>query len=370
MKRLFYPCTFVVAFLALYCGPAQAVRTSSLIASLSACDGTFFSAVHEKQKALTKISSIRQASGSASFIEVPDRLRPTGYTTMFSAQYQDEAAKLLGYYDLVSDFGSAGRYYSWGFIVPGSVEQVKNSLMPSIAERHRLRQVAGAYARSDLWKDGEWRADDSLVAGELPKAGTVERVFLIQDASRDFPGSTFVGCTLQGSISNTMLAVTRPDIDIPGQVEASTHLSTSKKLANLIFGDTLYLNYRSMLVDWYKVDRWSLAMLRCMQTLRASDISDVIAAQLENDLSADRQAQILAFMQTDTGSKVIRELHRQQQKDPLAGAPVEFYETDRRNMDAINKGIDDIVKHAKSPRYQLASSALIAEKYAQCKKSQ
>ncbi|WP_211466664.1 hypothetical protein [Collimonas silvisoli] len=186
--------------------------STTLVGALSSCQNNFFAMVGAKRDALEKLTTIKPISDAMAFIPVQDRVNEKASVVQFSAPYQDGKVALTGYFDEIVDLATAGKYYSWGFLVHGNVRDVAKQLVPEIYEAGRLRKAGDVYVRSDVWKDGHWQKNDQLAGGTIPQPGTVERVLLIEDAAPDFPGAVRVGCSLQGSVTVEMLKSERPDI--------------------------------------------------------------------------------------------------------------------------------------------------------------
>ncbi|AXV84549.1 hypothetical protein [Ralstonia solanacearum] len=184
----------------------------TLVGALSSCQKEFFAAIGAKREALSALATVKQRAGGVAFIAVPDRDKEDASAVRFSAPYQDAGVPVIAYFDEVRDIGALGKYYAWGFIVPGKLDDIAKQVTARIAESKRLRSTEGVYVRSDLWKDGHWQADDQLAGDTPPAPGTVERVLLIEEAGPAFPGAVRIGCSLQGSVTAEMLASERPDL--------------------------------------------------------------------------------------------------------------------------------------------------------------
>lgn len=184
----------------------------TLIGALSSCQKGFFAAIEAKRDVLSPLTTVKQRSAGTAFIVVPDRAKEDASFVRFSAPYQDADVPLIAYFDEVRDLGAQGKYYSWGFVVPGEVDAIAKQVAPRLAESKRVRFADGVFVRSDRWENGHWQADDQLAGDTPPAPGTVERVLLIEDAAPEFPGAVRVGCSLQGSVTAQMLAMERPDL--------------------------------------------------------------------------------------------------------------------------------------------------------------
>jgi len=212
MSKKTFEVMLVGSVMALAAQAHAAEPAGTLIGALSSCQKGFFDAVEAKHDALSKIATVQRHAGGTAFIEVTGRAKEDASFVRFSAPYQDADVPLIGYFDEVRDIGTLGKYYSWGFVVQGKVDDIAKQATPRLAEAKRVRAAEGVYVRSDLWRNGHWQDDDQLAGNTAPAPGTVERVLLIEDAGPEFSGAVRIGCSLQGSVTPAMLATERPDI--------------------------------------------------------------------------------------------------------------------------------------------------------------
>ena len=190
---------------------AQAQLSDTTLRGLSACDASFFRSLQQDSAALA--GSVPLATrGDTSWIKVPNRNQAQAGSIEFAAPVRAGGLTLLGYTDEVSDLGSLGLYYSWGFLVAGKVDAVYRQLLPLIHDARRMRADDGAYVRSDVrLPGGPWQAFASA-SGVAAGRGKVERVFLIEPHG-ELDGVVRVGCSLQGGVDAALLREARPDID-------------------------------------------------------------------------------------------------------------------------------------------------------------
>jgi hypothetical protein len=213
MKQIFF--LYVVLLLNPIISVAQPLSSDDLIRQLSSCDAKFFRAIKENDSNLRSVAPIAYR-GEIAFWIVPDRKVDEKSMVMFSAPI-DGKVKLIGYTDDIVDLDSMGMYYSWGFLASGSPESLAKAIKPMIDDGNRLRKDGDVYVRSEIRSaaaGSTWEKNDNLAGGAVPRKGTIERVFLLEDAGDKYPGVTRISCSLQGSVTPQLLATERPDIEL------------------------------------------------------------------------------------------------------------------------------------------------------------
>lgn len=193
---------------------AQPSISDKLIRQFSSCDARFFRAIKQYASSLKGTGPLT-FKGDIAFWKVPDRNVEEKSVILFSTPIIGKLT-LIGYSDDIFDLKSSGMYYTWGFLAKGSLESIAEAIRPLIEDGARLRKEGDAYARSEIRYladvDGKWQMDDTLASGTVPKAGTVERVLVLDDVNDTYPGVTRISCSLQGSVTPSLLATERPDI--------------------------------------------------------------------------------------------------------------------------------------------------------------
>lgn len=185
-----------------------------LVASLSRCDGSFFPLLMKHRDELQAQAPVepRARSGTWAVENVAD---PDENRVFFSAPLKIGELDIIGYFDEVIAI-PGGIAVSWGFMLASTLPQAEAALRPLLWDAARLRPDEGYFVRSEVWRHEQPKAGWSKETTEpgLPKAGTVERVFLIETVEGD---ASFVraGCSLQGSVSRNLLREIRPEFPIP-----------------------------------------------------------------------------------------------------------------------------------------------------------
>lgn len=187
-------------------------NTEELPAALSRCDAAFFLRLHDQREKLTENTPIR-TMGQAGYISVPDQRNESANHVLFTKPLSTRGLTIVGYFDEIIEHPTMGAFYSWGFLIRGSLSAVIENLRPVIWEANRLRREEELFVRSEVWRtarpqDG-WRRENTEPGP--PKPGTVERVLLVEPSSTD-PTHIRFGCSLQGEVTRAMLRELRPDL--------------------------------------------------------------------------------------------------------------------------------------------------------------
>ncbi len=192
-----------VAALAICSAPLAGAST--LTQSLIQCDASFFQALHEHHQALGSVVSMG-TNKQLGWIPVPDRNHDDKASVTFSKPLADGSLHLTGYYDSYFNLGEQGNYYSWGFFLDESREQI-------IAATPEARWVKAGdeYVSNPRIKfsDNEpWQANTSAASGIAPAKGSMEKVVLLETVN----GRSMLTCSVQGSVDAVVLEQERPDL--------------------------------------------------------------------------------------------------------------------------------------------------------------
>ena len=186
-----------------------------LISALSYCDDRFFQEMGRNKEHLQSLGEFG-INGDIGFFVVKDRDQEPRYL-MFSNELAGKT-KIIGYLDSFTSHNSLGQYYYWGFLVSGTVEETRKAILPLLHNAKWLRGERGGYVISELYDLKQpgygWMLFNNLKSGTIPSKDTLERVFRIEKAGKDYPpGMTLVNCSLQGrQIPDDILHSLRPDI--------------------------------------------------------------------------------------------------------------------------------------------------------------
>lgn len=190
---------------------AQAQAVDNIFRKFSQCDAGFFKAMKQESQIVQALAPT-DSVGEALWFKVPNRNAENNGMTLLTGNPAISGLPVLSYLDEVSDLGSLGRFYYWGFKVKGTQIEVLEKLKPLVHESERLRRDTPVYVRTELNTDGVNWVPVKTASG-LPKAGTVERAFLFETDDKD-NNITKVFCSLQGSVTAEHLKALRPDIDV------------------------------------------------------------------------------------------------------------------------------------------------------------
>ncbi|WP_288392937.1 hypothetical protein [uncultured Herbaspirillum sp.] len=202
--------TAMLASIVLTALPASAQIAEQTIREFTGCGSSFFSVLAQDAAASQTFPTL-QRQGEIAWLKVQDRKTAPANQIDFSAAVTVGGMKLLGYFDEITDLKELGRYYYWGFIVEGTVEEVMAKLRPMVKDASRLQRVETDYARTELKTgSGEWLAINTA-ASSAPRKNTIERAFIVESMENN-PRATRVSCSLQGSVTASVLQKERPDL--------------------------------------------------------------------------------------------------------------------------------------------------------------
>ncbi len=204
------PLAALFAALTLTALPASAQIAEQTLREFTACNGSFFRALAQDAAAGQAWPALER-KGEIAWIKVRDRKSTPENQLDFASPVTVGGLKLLGYFDEISDLQQLGRYYYWGFIVEGSVEEVIGKLRPMTVNANRLRPAGPDYARTEV-KIGssDWLAFN-MGSGSVPRKNTIERALIIEGMENNVH-ATRVSCSLQGAVTAMVLMTERPDL--------------------------------------------------------------------------------------------------------------------------------------------------------------
>jgi hypothetical protein len=186
--------------------------SENLVTELTACSPSFFSYIHKNEKILSKYAPVEQKTDFSHF-KVRDRTAlGEASTVFFSKPVAINGLKLLGYTDSVMDGTvlNIGMYYSWGLIIEGSPQKLKDSLKQINWQNPEPNIYIGNPQMIRSVKNSlQWENTDEILSGTVPTQGTVEKVLIIESQT---PNKSTITCNIQGSVTEELLKQERPDL--------------------------------------------------------------------------------------------------------------------------------------------------------------
>lgn len=206
----------MLACAALTALPAAAQMAEPTMQAFTGCTSRFFQVLAQDAAARQALPAMEQ-QGELAWIKVKDRKTAPDNLVSFATPVTVGGMKLLAYFDEVSDLEELGRYYYWGFVVDGPVEEVIGKLRPLVQDAQRLRGSGSDYARTEVRIGKSQWLKINTGAGSIPQANSTERAFIVESMEGN-KGATRVSCSLQGAVSAELLKTERPDLgpaDLP-----------------------------------------------------------------------------------------------------------------------------------------------------------
>ena len=195
---------------------ASATGSSSESASealrlFARCDASLFNALKEKPNLFGTAVEVKNR-GKAATIAVENPLAQKGRDQVFRKPLDVDGLRLLAWHDEVSYDVELGGFLYWGFKAEGSVNAVAEKINAILPASGKLVNDGNAWARAEIRMVGDpvdsWRPSDTS-PGKMTPQGSVERVLMLDS---DAAGLVYVLCTLQGSITPSLLHSLRPDL--------------------------------------------------------------------------------------------------------------------------------------------------------------
>ena len=120
--------------------------STKVLKDFTACDGSFFSSLHQDRKAWDGVPL--GGAGSVSGIRVPDRNDKARNSVVFKRAINVNGLALTEYMDWYVDGKSLGKMLFWGFTISGRPAEVMERLRPLIKDEERLRKDGAGFMRA------------------------------------------------------------------------------------------------------------------------------------------------------------------------------------------------------------------------------
>ncbi|UNM18134.1 hypothetical protein K0P33_21650 [Pseudomonas sp. ArH3a] len=211
---------------------ADDAALTDTLKAFTRCDASFFSSLNTHRDAWQAYAPLKQEK-NFTWIAVKNRADRKADQVPVSAP-PIAGLKLLSYADEVADLGPLGRYYYWGFIVDGGVDEVAQRLAPLLEQPGSLQKGDKEYTRSELKVGNGWQSIKPQ-PGKAPGTRQVERVLIVEPQGKQGTQSR-VSCSVQGGVNAGLLALLRPDIapvDYP-RTQIETNFSDVDVPANVL----------------------------------------------------------------------------------------------------------------------------------------
>lgn len=186
-------------------GVAYSSHAATLIESLTKCDASFFSTIHDRQNEIKPVAPVIAGHQHHAWFKVPSA---DSGTLWFTQPLHDSNLTILGYYLQTSDLEALnmGKYYYWGFILKESPEIVMSQL-----NHLSWSRADDEYYSQALIKDpGEhdWKKNPAAVGSIAPAKGSTEKLLMLSKSGNQ----TKLLCSIQGDVPPELLYTVRPDL--------------------------------------------------------------------------------------------------------------------------------------------------------------
>jgi len=282
--------------------------------ALTSCDATFFQELHKEVDAWRALAPMASA-GDVSWIRVPSRFAVSGdesqNTVDFNTPPSIGGMELRSYFENVSDLGSLGLIYEWGFLISGDVAEVARKIRPLVRDANRFTALpSGDYVRVEIRSldSTQWRPT-TPEPGVAPTLSKIERAFIVEGVENK-PHIARVYCSLQGGVKPDTLKELRPDIEskyypakqpeevsfantpVPDGVLAAVKLAASNKDLwkpkfkdiKITFGEMLTLPPNATNNQWQNSQNKSIRIL-AFKTIKMIALKNGLIDVTEEDLN-------------------------------------------------------------------------------------
>lgn len=187
---------------------AYAEMSNELFTAFARCDASFF-----RQLKITPLPGLstenQNSAGDLAWIKVPNRKNEKNSRIDLPTNIRVGGLPVLQYQDQVSDLGSLGLYYTWGFVIGAPLEKTHSVLESLIERRDHLKKGLPEFVRVDVKiGNSDWLPVHTPINNAVGLRKT-ERVLLLEPYESD---STLATCSIQGLITPDILRELRPDI--------------------------------------------------------------------------------------------------------------------------------------------------------------
>ncbi|WP_215779126.1 hypothetical protein [Paludibacterium sp. B53371] len=214
LHRLTKPLIGLLGLLMLSGGAqADATLTADLLRTFARCDSSFFTQLANTPD-LASLGPLDTQPGFANFkVANPKALEDKSNQLAFSRPIQINGLTIQSYYDHYNNLGWDGRYWTWGFVLKGSQQDILKAL-PAEIRAMLHRDKGGDWVRAERIKLDDtpraWQPINDEASGTVPAHGTAERVLSLGPIS-DNSSDVALLCSLQGFPDQALLQAIRPD---------------------------------------------------------------------------------------------------------------------------------------------------------------
>ncbi|XKM12943.1 hypothetical protein RCS94_07895 [Orbaceae bacterium ac157xtp] len=189
---------------------ADTSNTQSVFDAFTNCDSSFFYQLKNNAEDFKDITDL-VIKDNIAYIPVEDvTKRGDTTTTMFKQPIQYRGLNIVGYQNIYIETSFLGQFYYWGFIIDGSVDQVKQSLKQLPWEQYN---TVGYIANPQIFlrynQNKSWEHNPYSIEGVVPKTLTAEKSLYLEPLDDN---QVHLICSIQGDIERPNLYEIRPDM--------------------------------------------------------------------------------------------------------------------------------------------------------------
>jgi len=201
----------MLMFSALVSHPAFADNENiqSIIDAFTNCDNSFFYQLKTNADDLDGITNL-VIKDDIAYIPVDQVIYGEKNTNYFIRPIEYRGLTITGYQNTVTKTPFSGKSYSWGLIIDGSVDTVKQSLKQLPWQQYNIASyVANPKLYDNLLKNMGWQNNPYIIDNVIPRLNTTEKSLYLKPINEK---QVHLICSMQGNINKELLYSIHPDM--------------------------------------------------------------------------------------------------------------------------------------------------------------
>lgn len=201
----------------------------SVIDAFTNCDSSFFYQLKTNATDFDGITDL-VIKDDIAYIPVDDMTSNEGYTRYFTQPIEYRGLTITGYQNIYIETPFLGKYYYWGFIVGGSIDDVKQSLNQLPWQQYNVTSyVANSLIYDRQNKEAGWKNYPYVIDGVIPRSFTVEKAIYVEPINET---QVHLVCSIQGDLDRPLLYSIHPDIEDFDQALDAKRLAALEAIKN------------------------------------------------------------------------------------------------------------------------------------------
>lgn len=203
-------------------------NVQSVIDAFTNCDNSFFYQLKTNASDFNDITDL-VIKNDIAYIPVPDVTSYENYSYHFKKPIKYRGITITGYQNIYIETPGLGKYYYWGFLIKGTVKDVKGSLSHlSWRLFDKNSYIANAKLFDTQSNKNVWQDDPYIIGSVIPRVFTIEKALFLEQEDKQ---QVNLICSMQGDVNNNILNTIHPDMNYIYQEIFSKRKAKFKALA-------------------------------------------------------------------------------------------------------------------------------------------